>query len=62
MWYRLVRASKFLGVAPWDLEQQSVTWLLAAEEAQSAEAATRRASQPGTPGGGRTRRGASRAR
>lgn len=62
MWYRLIRGAKFLGVAPWDLEQQPVTWLLAAEEAQAAEAAARKASQPKAGAGRAGRRGASRPR
>lgn len=42
MWYRVVRAARYLGVSPWDLEVQPYTWLLAAEEAQAAEAAAQR--------------------
>ena len=36
-WYRLVKASKYLGVAPWDLAQQSAYWLEAAEQAREAD-------------------------
>jgi hypothetical protein len=36
-WYGLIRAAKYLGVAPWDLAAQPVTWMdwaLAAEQAE----------------------------
>ena len=59
MWYRLIRAGKYIGAAPWELEHQAISWLLAAESAQSAEAAQTRAQQSKT---GRGRHGASRAR
>lgn len=59
MWYRLIRAGKYIGAAPWDLEGQSITWLLASEAAQSAEAAQSKAQQSKA---GRGRHGASRAR
>lgn len=45
MWYRLVRAAKYLGVSPWDLADQPFTWLLQAELAQSAEASAQKAAQ-----------------
>jgi hypothetical protein len=59
MWYRLIRAGKYIGSPPWDLERQSMTWLLAAEAAQTAEAAQQRAQQSKQ---GRGRHGASRSR
>lgn len=37
-WYRLIRAAKYLGVAPWDLASQPHTWVNMAEAAQDAEA------------------------
>lgn len=39
LWYRVIRAAKYLGVPPWDLISRSVYWLQAAEAAASAEAA-----------------------
>ncbi len=27
MWYTLIVAAKFLGVAPWDLEKQPMCWV-----------------------------------
>lgn len=59
MWYRLVRGAKFLGVTPWDLADQPMTWLLQAELAQSAEAAAQKAAQAKQRG---SHRGASRQR
>lgn len=60
LWYRIVRASKFLGVSPWDLEARPFTYLLQAEAAQSAEASARKAAEQ-QKGRGR-QRGASRTR
>lgn len=37
-WYRIVKAAKYLGVAPWDLAARPLTWVNMAEEAQAAEA------------------------
>lgn len=37
-WYRVVKAAKYLGVAPWDLAGRPLTWVNMAEEAQDAEA------------------------
>lgn len=59
MWYRLVRAGKYMGTAPWDLESQSITWLLAAEAAQQAEAVQQNNARQKN---GRGRHGASRTR
>lgn len=57
-WYRTVRAAKFLGVAPWDLEQQSMFWVHAAETAQSVEAEVQKAANArGNKRGPRTNRG-----
>lgn len=42
MWWRVVRASRFLGVAPWDLAAAPMFWLDAAEAAQRAEAEAER--------------------
>lgn len=39
LWYRVIRASRHLGVAPWDLYDQPVWWLNAAEAAMDVEAA-----------------------
>lgn len=36
-WYRLLKAAKYLGVAPWDLATKPLTWVNMAEEAQAAE-------------------------
>lgn len=38
VWYRLVKAGKYLGVPPWEMAKVPLFWVLAAEEAQSAEA------------------------
>lgn len=43
MWYRVIRAARYLGVAPWDLASQPVSWLEMAEAARSAEAAAEKA-------------------
>lgn len=40
-WYRLIRAAKYLGVAPWDLAERPLTWVNMAEHAQDAEAHAR---------------------
>lgn len=37
-WYRLIRAAKYLGVAPWDLAERPVTWMEWALTAENAEA------------------------
>ena len=34
----MLRAAKYLGVAPWDLASQPLYWTLMAEEGQDAEA------------------------
>lgn len=36
-WYSLIRAAKYLGVAPWTLEQQPITWMERALVAEGAE-------------------------
>ena len=36
-WYRLIRAAKFMGIAPWELMEQSAFWMDAALTAESAE-------------------------
>jgi len=36
-WYALIQAAKYLGVAPWDLIEQSVFWTDKALIAMSAE-------------------------
>lgn len=38
MWFRVVKAAKYLGVSPWELVDQPVYWLNAAEDAQDIEA------------------------
>ena len=42
-WYRVVRAAKFLGVAPWDLAEAPITWLHRAEATMEAEHAAQEA-------------------
>ena len=37
LWYRTIRAARYLKVAPWELAAQSAFWLHAAEEAHAAE-------------------------
>jgi len=51
-WYLLLRAARYLGVAPWELAQRPTTWrdwALAAEqaEAQAEAEAVKRASKRG---------------
>lgn len=41
MWYRVVAAAKFLGVAPWDLAARPFSWVQMAEAAADAEARAR---------------------
>lgn len=36
-WYLLFQAAKYLGVAPWELQEQSIEWYLYALAAISAE-------------------------
>lgn len=36
-WYVLVRAARYLGVAPWDLYEQPLYWQKWAQTAQNAE-------------------------
>jgi len=40
-WYRLLKAAKYLGVPPWELARQPLTWVEMAEAAQDAEAHAR---------------------
>lgn len=35
-WFRVIQAAKYLGVAPWDLWDESWEWVLMAEEADAA--------------------------
>lgn len=37
-WYRVLKASQYLGVPPWELAEQPMAWVRMAEEAQAAEA------------------------
>lgn len=37
-WYRLIKAAQYLRVPPWELAEQPLSWVAAAEEAQHAEA------------------------
>ena len=37
-WYRLIRAARYLGVAPWDLQDRWVFWANAALTAEEVEA------------------------
>ena len=62
MWYRVVRAAKYLGVAPWDLSERPQFWLSVAEEAQASEATASRARQQRSNVRGGGIRGASRFR
>ena len=36
-WYMVIRAARYLGVAPWDLMEQPQVWQAMALEAESAE-------------------------
>lgn len=36
-WYPLLRAARYLGVAPWDLLEQPAFWLRVALDAEAAE-------------------------
>jgi len=38
MWFRVIRAARYLQVPPWELAQQPYGWLRMAEESQAAEA------------------------
>ncbi len=38
VWYRLMKAAKYLGTTPWALEEVPWKYVLQAEEAQAAEA------------------------
>jgi len=46
-WYVLIRAARYLGVAPWDLMEQSIFWYHKALESENidAEVAEARADQ-----------------
>ncbi len=37
-WYPLIRAARYLRVAPWELARQPMVWLEMAEVAQASEA------------------------
>ena len=37
LWYALIQAARYLGVAPWDLAERSVWWMNIALAAQKAE-------------------------
>jgi hypothetical protein len=37
-WYMVLRAAKYLGVAPWELERKSILWYYQAIDAMNAEA------------------------
>ena len=37
-WYLMVRAARYLGVAPWELEERPALWAIRALVAQRAEA------------------------
>lgn len=45
-WYRVVRAARYLGVAPWDLERAPMSWVSRAEAAMAAEQEARDKRQP----------------
>lgn len=42
-WYPLLRAAKYLGVAPWDLANQPILWQQVALVAEAAEAEAKQA-------------------
>lgn len=44
-WYPLLSAARYLGVAPWVLAEQPITWLDRAKAAMSAEAHARQMKQ-----------------
>ena len=44
-WYPLIRASKYLGVAPWELARQPAIWQHLALAAESAETEAQRIAQ-----------------
>lgn len=44
-WYRLIRAARYLRVAPWELAKRSAFWLHAAEAAQAVEVAVQNRAQ-----------------
>lgn len=37
-WYPLIKAARYLGVAPWELAERSAWWMNIAIDAQMAEA------------------------
>jgi hypothetical protein len=37
LWYSLIRAAQYLGVAPWELDEQPVMWQLMALSGEKAE-------------------------
>jgi len=52
-WYPLLRAARYLGVPPWELENQWIGWL---DRALMAEAAEQVASKPAGDGAPKRRR------
>jgi len=44
-WYRVIKAARYLGVAPWDLATRPNWWLEVALASQDAEAKARAAKQ-----------------
>lgn len=44
-WYRVIKAAKYLGVSPWDLADQSIYWVSAAEAAQEVDALAEKIAQ-----------------
>lgn len=47
-WYRVVKAARYLGVAPWDLAAKPLAWTVMAETAQDAEAQAKAAHEKRT--------------
>ncbi len=41
-WYFTLRAARYLGVAPWELERQSIRWQYRALTAETAETRAQR--------------------
>jgi hypothetical protein len=46
-WYPLIRAARYLGVAPWELQAQPIAWQDMALMAENAEAPAPPQAKPG---------------
>jgi len=49
-WYTLIKAARYLGVAPWELAEQPTEWVAWAYACQSAEAEAQPRQQVGGTG------------